>query len=68
MLASPDKKAAYLATLGVTVLVWLRHFNGHTRFDAGFASRSSVTKAIVTEAVRATASVLVQAQGAARSV
>lgn len=63
--ASPDKQAAYLATLGVTVLVWLRHFDGHTRFDAGFALRSGLTEAIVTEAVRAAASVLVQAQGAA---
>ena len=63
--ASPDKKAAYLATLGVSVLVWLRHFDGHTRFDAGFASRSRLTEAIVTEAVRVAASVLVQAQGAA---
>jgi hypothetical protein len=63
--ASSDKQAAYFATLGVTVLVWLLHFDGHTRFDAGFASRSGLTEAIVTEAVRAAANVLVQAQGAA---
>ena len=63
--ASPDKQAAYLATLGVTVLVWLRHFDSHTRFDAGFASRSRLTEAIVAEAVRAAANVLVEAQGAA---
>ena len=66
--ASQDKQGAFLARLGLQVLVWLRHFDSHTRFDEDVASRSGLTEAIVAEAARAAAEALVLAQSAAFEV
>ena len=67
--ASQDKQGAFLARLGLQVLVWLRHFDSHTRFDEDVASRSGgLTEAIVAEAVQAAAEALVLAQSAAFEV
>ena len=66
--ASPEKQAEFVARIGLQFLIWLRHFDGHTRFDADVASRSGLTEAIIAEAVRAAAEALVQRQGSAFEV
>jgi hypothetical protein len=66
--ASPEEQAAFVARIGLQFLIWLRHFEGHTRLDADVASRSGLTEAIIAEAVRAAAEALVQRQGSAFEV
>jgi hypothetical protein len=64
--ASPSEQTAFLATLGVRVLVWLRHFDAHVFFAAHITERSGLTTAVVAEAVRAAGEAIVREDGAFR--
>jgi len=58
--SSPRAKTAYLADLGLRVLVWLRHVDAHAYFTTRITESSGLSAAIVAVAVQAAAEVLVR--------
>ena len=62
--ASPGEQTAFLASLGVRVLAWLRHVDAHAYFGTRITERSGLTMAIVAGAVQAAGDAIVSEDGA----
>jgi len=65
-IASPREQDAYVAELGVCVLVWLRHVDAHAYFATRITEDSGLTVAIVALAVRAAAEAVARKDAAFR--
>jgi hypothetical protein len=57
--ASAGEQERFLDTLGMRVLVWLRHVDAHVYFAGRIAERSGLSAALVGEAMQAAANALV---------
>jgi hypothetical protein len=55
---SSPKRAAFMADLGLTVLLWVRHFKSHVWFAPPHVNRNGLSGAVVAEAVAAAVSSL----------
>ncbi len=58
--SSPRAKTAFLADLGLRVLVWLRHVDAHAYFATRITEGTGLSAAIVAAAVQAAAEALVR--------
>ena len=64
--ASPRQQKAFVAALGVSVLVWLRHVDAHAYFATRITEDSGLTVAIIATAVQAASEAIVRKDAAFR--